>query len=240
MNVVLIQLGAPHESLILTCLLVGLKKHHSNSKIIWAGNNSFKEMVTFNKRINQFVNISEGIDLSLLSAMYGADLCINVSPTKKAKEIASAINAKKYYGFIKRGPVDKNAEFFLNVMTGKVKTNKTVLNLYYNLAGMKWKGEGYGISYYPRTKQTKQCGRYLIHGNYTAEEKCESFKLPKELLKKFDVINQFSEIITDDEFSLHASLALRKHTTFISEELSYKMEFFRKGKMAVRQSEQTD
>ena len=114
-------------------------------------------------------------------------------------------------------------------MKSTVKTNKTILDLYYNLAGLKWNGEGYAISYFPKNKQVRSCG---INSQHVPEisDPCDKFKLPKKVLSTLDVINRYAEIHTDNHLTLHASMALRKKVTFYSPPLPYKIEFFNNGK----------
>ncbi|KKK50352.1 hypothetical protein LCGC14_3125870, partial [marine sediment metagenome] len=110
----------------------------------------------------------------------------------------------------------------------KISTKKTALQLYYDLVGLQWKGEGYGLSYYPKMKQTEQCGAFMTI--YDHPENCSRIKMPKGALGQLDTLNQYAEVITDDVFSAHASIALRKQCTLMAN-LPYQMEFFGRGSL---------
>jgi len=70
------------------------------------------------------------------------------------------------------------------------------------------------------------CGSFTI--NCKDPINCDKIRMPNGILNKLDTINRYAEIITDDIFSAHAAIALRKKCTFISN-LPYRMEFFGKG-----------
>ena len=113
------------------------------------------------------------------------------------------------------------------IVSGDTLTNKTALQLYYDLAGLQWKGEGYGLSYYPKVRQTEQCGAFMEEYN---EPNCSNIDMPTEILNRLDTINRYEEIVTDDVFTAHASIALRKQCILVAN-LSYQMEFFGKGSL---------
>jgi hypothetical protein len=227
MKIVLIQSGPNHEILVLGSLLIGLHKKYPGCQIIWAGNPKLFELMKYNRRIKRCVDINQDLTFSDLSIFYNTDLCINPSSTKDSRKFASSVSSKRYLGFTKTGAVDRHAEFFGRIMNGSVTTHKTILDLYFALADLKWAGEGYGLSYYPRKRQEKGYGTYLSQ-NINIQN-ASPIKLPKQLLPKFDAINQFREIHTDDLFVAHAGIALRKIVHFHAD-LPYELEFFNKSK----------
>lgn len=212
--------GPPEEVLLLTGVLIGLKKLHPQSKVLWVGDPQYFPIIRFNKRIRKILNIHKGNDLASLTHFYGSDICYNPSDSETACRFASITGSKQYFGFNKDGAVDKNAEFFQKITSGKLKTNKTILDMYYGLAGIKWRGEGYGLSYYPTIKQTKQVGICAEQIN----EPGEIFKASNDYLETFDIINQYKKIITDKLFVAHAALALRKKVVFRGS-IPYKLNF---------------
>lgn len=211
MKIIVVHSGLMYKALPLTSLLIGLKKEYPSATILWVGDPDSFELVKFNKRVNKHLDINKCYDLASLTDFYGADLCVNSSIEMKAKKFATLTNAKKVCGFTKDGPVDTDAELFQNIMNGDSETNKTILELYYSLAGLKWKGEGYGLSYYPRTKQSKELAVYLNEEDESVEG--ERLTMPDALFAQFDAINQYNSIITDDLFVTHAALALRKNVS---------------------------
>ncbi len=212
MKIIVVHAGDDAEALLLTSLVIGLRKKYPKSDILWVGNPAFFPLVKYNKRIKKCFDISKVYDLSIVTHFYGSDLCVNITPTSESQKFTQTCGAELFVGFYNNVPIDKNVEFFRNVITGKVKTNKTILDLCYNVANLKWRGEGYGLSYYPRQKQTKHCGIFLKEDDDSFDG--EKIQMPAKLLKRFDTINQFSTIVTDDIFVAHASLALRKKLIF--------------------------
>ncbi len=223
MKIVLIHDGTDYEALLLTSLVIGLKKKYAGAKIVWAGRPDCFPLVKYNKRIKKCIDISSIDNLEGLTQFYKSDICINPYATQMAANFVSACVSDKTYGFDKNGPVDANAEFFDNVMYGDLKTNRTILDIYYGLADLKWQGEGYGLSYYPRKKQCKTVGIYL-HDAVDQQLEGETITLPKKWFDRFDTINEYQKIITDDLFTLHASLSLRKEVLFCKT-LRYNLNF---------------
>lgn len=227
-KIVILQHGFDRDVFPLLSLVIGLDKMYPNSHIIWAGEPNFYELVKYNKRIHQFVDITQEFDMKTLEAVFECDICVNVSFTPVAKQFASKVQAVKTFGFDKNGPISRQANFFEGVLTGHIATKKTLLQIYYDLANLRWKGEGYGLSYYPRNKQIEKCGIFAEKSHLNDEEGTK-ICLPNKVLGQLDLINKFASIVTDDLYVAHASIALRKYCTFISE-LPYQMEFFGKGK----------
>jgi len=226
-KIVLIQSGSDHEAVVLCSLLIGLHKKWPGCQITWAGNPKFFELIKYNRRVKQCVDINQELSFSDLSTFYGTDLCINPSNTKSAKKFVLSVSSKQYLGFTKKGAADRHAEFFGRVISGDITTHKTILDLYFALAGLKWSGEGYGLSYYPRKRQENGDGTYLSQN--VDIKNALPIRLPDNILRKLDAINQFKEIHTDDLFVAHVGIALRKIIHFYAD-LPYELEFFKKGK----------
>lgn len=227
MKIVIIQSNEA-EVFPLLSLAIGLRKAYPDSQIIWVGDPSLSDLVRYNKRIRRFIDINQEFTLQTLQVVFGAEICVNTSTNPIAKQFASNINADKTAGFNKNGATSRQAEFFENVVLGKLSTKQTMLQLYYDLVGLRWRGEGYGLSYYPKTKQTEQCGSFMT--TYNDPENCSKIKMPMSVLDQLDSINRHSEIITDNVFTAHASIALRKQCILVAD-LPYQMEFFGKGSL---------
>lgn len=227
-KIVIIQQGSESEIFPLLSLAIGLRKAHPDSQIIWAGDPSLSDLVRYNKRIKRFIDIEQEFTMKTLQIVFGAEICVNTSTSSIAKQFTSNVGAKHTAGFNKKGATSRQAEFFGNVVLGKISTKKTALQLYYDLVGLQWRGEGYGLSYYPKVKQTEQCGSFMTV--YDEPEGCSRINMPKKVLDKLDTINRYAEIITDNVFSAHAAIALRKQCTLIAD-LSYEMEFFGRGSL---------
>lgn len=226
MKVVIVQDGPAHEVLVLTSLLIGLYKKFQKPTIVWIGDSTYFDIVKYNKRISDTINLRDGLTFDSLPTVYGADICVNTSISSRAKKFTSSISAKKVYGFDKDGPTTDSAQFFHNVIHGNLTTNRSILDIYYDLVDLNWRGEGYGLSYYPKTRQNKDCGKFI---DASIDVDCETIKLPPSILRQLDVLNQYATIVTDSLFVLHASLALRKHVKFYTSNLPYRIEYFKNG-----------
>ncbi len=218
MKITIVQYGSDEEIFPLLSLVIGLHKKYPKCEIIWAGDPFHESLIKYNKRISQFLDVTQEFSFGTLKYLFGTDICINTSTAKIARDFASKCLCKNKI---------KPSNFFHRVMEGDLKTNKTILQIYYDLAELRWQGEGYGIGYYPSTKQTEKTGTYISNGFV-----CEGtvFTLPENILKQLDTINQFEEIVTDDIFVAHASISLKKNCTFVTDGLPYRLEFFGKGK----------
>lgn len=213
----------------LLSLLIGLRKQNPGVHIIWAGEKFFLPLIKHNRCIKKTMTTCKDFTVDILQLVFGADICVNVSFSKNAREFASKTSAKTIVGFDKNGPTSRESEFFEKIIRGKISTQKSSLQLFYDLAGLKWKGEGYGLGYYPKTKQTQKCGSYFIEPK-KIENYCQKIRPAKSILEQLDSINRFEEIFTDDALTAYASIALRKKCTLFGD-LSYRMEFFGNGKV---------
>lgn len=226
-KIVIIQSGSCCDSLITTSVLIGLSKKYPGFSIYWIGKTDSFALVKFNKRIKKRFDIEQDLTFETLTYVYNPNLCINFSIDKKSINIQSSLNAADNLGFSKNGPLTKQSEFFNNVINNKLKTNKTILDIYYNLCGLRWDGEGYGLSYFPKTKQAKEYGKYIESRNITCLY--PEIKISKNILQTFDSINEYKDIHTDNEFIVHSSIALKKNITFYSNTINYQIEYFKKG-----------
>ncbi len=213
----------------LLSMIIGLKKANPKSYIIWAGDPYSFDLVRYNKRIKQILDVTQEFSLKTLEIIFGADICVNASKTTISKQFASKVKAKETFGFTQDGATSKQAEFLQNVLLEKISTKKTLLQMYYDLVGLRWNGEGYGLSYYPKTKQIAKCGVFLQNNNIDIKN-CTKINMPNHPLKCLDIINKFKEIVTDDLFTAHASVALRKKCTLFGN-WTFHMEFFGKGSL---------
>lgn len=230
MKILLLQSGPEVEAVLFGSLLIGLHKRYPKCQIIWVGNPAHFELVRFNRRINDFVDINSDLNFKTLTYLHGADLCINPCRDRRARSFVSKAVASSLLGFGKDGPLNRDAIFFERVVTGATKTNKTLLQMYYALAGLSWDGEGYGLSYYPKIKQTRLTGVFS-RKHKQLDEGQERIRLPRRLLSKIDTVNKYRSVITDDHLILRIAIALRKNVTFYSSSLPYAVEFFGRGQV---------
>jgi ribonuclease P protein component len=163
------------------------------------------------------------------------DIVINLSPSVHPSD--PIIRGKKCFGFW----FDPRSSEFYEVLYGRRKTSMNQFQVYYRLAGMTWKGQGYGLNYYPKTKvKNNRVGVSISHSklrhyviDHLVPRMFRIVILPyrKNVLRRMDEINVCQQIVTDDNLTMHLSLYLRKKIHFletIRQNTPY--EFFGSGK----------
>jgi hypothetical protein len=107
---------------------------------------------------------------------------------------------------------------------------------------MIWRGEGYGINYYPKTKsKNNRVGifvdhtklKHFVNDNLKASKlKVSCVPYRKNIYKKMDEINRFSDIVTDDMLTTHLAVYLRKRVHYLETIPSnVNFEFFGNGRI---------
>ena len=118
----------------------------------------------------------------------------------------------------------------------------SVLQLYFILSGLTWKGEGYDIGYCPKTKtQKNRIGVCVVNANvrnYVLDnleidnKKIWYIPYKKNIFKKMDEINRCKKVITDDLTIFHLAIAMRKYVYYLETfPLNTKLEFFNSGEV---------
>lgn len=234
MKILITNLGTVADNITSSSVLKRLKRRLEATDITWcvktkADKNTFK----YNKTINKIISLEELINLEETF-----DLLINLDPFLPHK-ICNKVKIIDTLGF----GFNEEISSFESVIDGdKQMKGMNVFQMYYKLAGMTWKGEGYDIGYYPRSKSKKnRVGVAVANANLrnylTDEIKLGSMKLwhipyKKNVFKKMDEINKCSNIITDDVLTLHLSLALRKYVYFLkTTPINTRIEFFGNGEI---------
>lgn len=229
MKILVIQCGPLDQAVVASSLLVGLQKKYHNAVINWVGSSEFLPLLRYNKKLGEKFSIEQELDFSVLSHLYGTDLIVNTSEDKRAVPFTSAVISKNLVGFSGQNHQQSTATLLSRILSGKTKTHKHIIDLYYGLAGLKWNGQGYGLAYYPKTKQTREAASYLTKTKPKDAPK-DQLKLGKSVLEAVDSINRYKAVTTDDLFVTHIAIALRKDVTLVvKEELPYRIEFFGNG-----------
>jgi len=219
--------GQPWESLCATSLIKRLHKENAGLSLDWATTEDSYCLFRYNKKIdNIFIGMPNSID--------SYDFIITLSEIGRKLDIED-VSKTKLKGFLSIDcPKDVQSYFSGN------KVDKHILQILFRASGLSWRGDGYDLAYYPKnkTKQTKT-GIAISNGELRSYVKknlalrlSEPWHVPlkQDLLKRIDEINRCQRIITDDLFTVHAALALRKHVEFLdSESFNAEIEFFGHG-----------
>jgi len=230
-SILVVHHGQPWESLCATSLIKRLHKDNYNLSLDWSTTEDSNCLLKYNKRIN---NLFTGESIPSLCCY---DTVIFLSDPDNID--MQNVEYKNSFGWGQKCcPKDVEAYF-----SGE-RINKHVLQILYRASGLSWRGEGYDFSYYPRnkTKHSKTGIAIADSGmrSYVKDNLQLRFSnqwhvpMKKSLLKRVDEINRCQRIVTDDLFTVHAALALRKHVEFLdTENFRSDIEFFGHGNRIV-------
>lgn len=237
MDIVVYQFGDPWYALASTSLVHGLRFAYPGCKIRWVTSEENFPLFAYNRRLTD-VSIGENAPNSR------CDLAVNLTPSPACCQAMKAGDFCDRRGFVFNkenvGVSDSSMLDILEVANGRQKTTKHVLQIIYSLAGLKWRGEGYDLSYYPRNKMRKtktgvavvddSLRQFIWDGLKLEYSSLWHIPMKKNLLKRIDEINRVKRIITNDWFCLHASIALKKHVEFVDDQdYNMSVEFFGSG-----------
>jgi hypothetical protein len=235
MSIAIINHEDPWLVLASTSIIKGLSKRYPGERITFFVEQNSLPVLLFNKSVD--TEVSTVSDKRF-------DVVINMTPKEDAASFASSICSGKIIGFTEKpGGVScstSGTEEYYRVMFENEKTDRHLLQVLYRLCDMTWKGEGYDLCYYPKNRTRKNCiGVSISRGGLREFVKRNLFKsmgdihsVPerKNLFKRMDEINRCMYVVTDDLFTLHTAIALRKDVEFLDTiGLPYRIEFFGKG-----------
>lgn len=237
MNVLICHFGEPWQALVATSLMKGIPANFKEAKISWAIPKNHEPLFEYNSKIERLYLDYEPIEEHF-------NLAINLTPSVTAADYANRVDADVRLGFLSdNGAIictGKDAEVSYRIMAGEETTDRNIFQVLYRLAGIKWRGEGYDLAYFPKTRtKKKKTGiaisnpdlRQFVKENLQLDMS-EIWHIPlrQNLLKRIDELNRCKNIVTDDLFSLHAAIALRKHVEFLDiEGTTMAIEFFGNG-----------
>lgn len=237
MKIAILNFEQPWHVLVSTSLIKGLIRSYKDSTIDLFIDHESLPIVQYNTKVNVFSGYIQNVDQSF-------DLAINMTPKIDACNFLANLPATSKKGFIEKNGdikfIDKNAEEYYSILYQKDKSEKHIFQIIYKLCGLTWKGEGYDLAYFPKNKTSKRKTgvaiaheglRQFIRENLSLQmtEMCH-VPMKKDLFKRMDEINRCMYILTDDLFTVHASIALRKNVEFLDiDGLNTKLEFFGKG-----------
>jgi len=237
MNIAVLNFGEPWLVLASTSLIRGLLKKFPEANISFFVSQDSLPIVQFNRKVTPISGYAYNKNVNF-------DFAVNMTPTVEASDFMAEIGAKDQTGFLEKNgdifSINKDAEEYFSIMHKGQSSERHLLQVLYKLVGLTWRGEGYDLAYYPKNKTNKyRTGiaithdslRQFVKNNLKLEmSELHSVPIRKNLLKKMDEINRCMNVITDDLFILHASIALRKNVEFLDTSgLSTRVEFFGRG-----------
>ena len=232
MKIAIINLGSVSDNIASTSIIRGIKKQSINSDITFITNPECVDVYKHNKNVGRIISFDEFKDKK-----YFYDLLINLYPILPETDCPN-IHLSEAIGF----NFCKEYDEFKDVFLGKKEYNINIFQLYYKLSGLTWKGEGYDLNYYPRSKSKKNRVGIVVANanlrNYVLDklklDNSKVWNLPykKNVFKKMDEINKCKRIITDDLSIFHLAISLRKYVYFLKTfPLNLKLELFKSGEI---------
>jgi len=230
MRVVILHSGPISELIIASSVNRGIEKQPISADITWVVLKEHKYIFRYNKNINHVLSFEEFAEKE-----EEYDLLINLWPG----DISTKSIFKESTGFGCYVDFDKYKEA---VMGSRYFPELSSLQLYFYLSGMTWRGEGYDINYYPRTKTKKNkigvsaananLRNYVLDNLEVDNKKIWYIPYKKNIHKKMDEINRCGKIITDDLTTLHLALSLRKYVYYLETyPHTLRLELFNNGKV---------
>lgn len=234
MKILLIHLGDLSDCFIASSLNRAIFNYYGKySDITWVVKNAETEKIfKYNKKVNCYT-LSDFV--TSLPQTY--DVLINLDYN------FNGFNDDLLHADTKYGCKYKNdiTEYRQAIEYG-VSIDKSLFEIYYDLANFSWRGEGYDFKYYPKNKTKERRLGISIINNKLNEYLDNHFVVPfmkkwnvpykKNLFKKLDEINRCSRIVTDDFLTLQLALYLRKYVYFLKYiDYNLKIELFNNGQI---------
>jgi hypothetical protein len=234
MKIAIMHLGNLSQLIPATSVIKGINKQNIDTDITWIVNEKeFCDIFKYNKKVNKSITFEQ---FAKEKAVY--DLFIHLYPYFP-ENICTNSTAEKSVGFLTSSHLDQ----FKEVLMGKGKfLNINILQLYFSVCGLTWKGEGYDIPYYPKSKTNNNrigvsvananIRKYVLKNLKIDNKKIWYVPHKKNVLKRMNEINKCKIIITDDLTTFHLSMAMRKYVYFLETfPLLTKLELFNNGEI---------
>ena len=234
MKILVIHLGEIRDILPSTSVLKSICRKIKDPEIIWViKDKKNKYIFNYNKRIDRILSFNE---LKKTDEVF--DLLINLYPYFPHWKCPN-LRIRNAFDF----NFQHEAKDLGKVLLGEIEApNTNLFQIAHKLSGLLWKGDGYDLCYFPRTRsKPSRIGlavaqsnlRVYINDNLDLEgEKLWQIPYKTNIFKRMDEINRCSKIITDDLTTFHLSMYLRKYVYFLEIFPSnFKMELFGKGEI---------
>ena len=192
------------------------------------------------KNIFKYSKLCNFIELSNIKSNY--DIVLNYSYTLDCLDLMDSLRVEEKFGFGHRNFGIGSELWNKFIIEKEQKTNSCDFQLFYGIANLKWKGEGYNLRYYPKFKSSQIAIGYFFNNEQLVKlvkkhiKYSPLIKIPKldKICDQIDEINPCKQIVTDDINIARIGIALRKYVYYVLEKsLSYRLQFFGCGKEVV-------
>jgi ADP-heptose:LPS heptosyltransferase len=229
MKICVVHLENLSSCIVATSINKALQSKYKDVEIVWiTGDDTAGQILRYSKQVNQVLKPRD------ISIPIECDILINLSPSFHPSD--PLVSAKKTVGF---GFSPRSSEFY-GILFNNKETHMSEFQIYYRLAELKWKGQGYGLHYYPKTRERKNRAgiaishpklREYVENNLNLNGfKIVSLPYRRNIFKRMDEINSCEHIITEDRLTMHLSIYLRKYVHMLQTvPRSTRFEFFGNG-----------
>jgi hypothetical protein len=219
MNILVVMPKTLSECFAASSIIKILKRDFPNALIsLSVEDDSCKSIFEHNKKIKQlFLSFQEE-----LISLNKFDLLVNLR-----SQLQFPISAVKKVGFGFSPENDKTFE----TLYGKRISSSNLFSLYAKLAELKWQGEMFDLSYFPRSKSHKnligifveneKINKYVIENLFIENGKFEKGKFKQNFFKQVDEVNKYELIVTDDLLLLQIAVFLKKKNVYFLKTIPY-------------------
>lgn len=230
MSIVIVHDGPREHSLPLTSVVATIRKEAPD----------FPVTVITGEDNHPFFRYVEGVSVQPFEhkPIPECDLLIDYGGSDRAVQTALFMKPKVYKGLLPYPGTQSDINAFQGLYAD-VEVRRNVFQLLYGVAGLKWKGQGYGFRYYPRPKQRDgRVGaairnpevRKFVRANLKVEDRLWHIPIRQNIYKQFDEVNVCEDVVTDDPFVMHVAVCLRKRVEYlVYEPPAIRPEFFGNG-----------
>lgn len=229
-EILFVNLGDVNECLLSTSLIRELKKENCNITVL-VKDKTTTSPFRYNPRIGKIYLIDK-LPNNFSDIQF--DTLYNFHPNFNKNTLNVKYNNSFGFNF------SPDSFIFEKMLYYNQKTNKNIFQIYFNLIGHVWRGQGFDFNYFPQIKTRRNYVGIAIFDaklrdfviNNLDPNGLRLWNIPyrKNLFRQTDEINKCKYIVTDDMLSLNISLALRKDTFFLqTKEVNFRIEMFGKG-----------
>jgi len=221
MKILIIHTGNPCECFIASSLFRGLKTKEPDQKYpevyVFTADKECSAIFEHSHRVKK-VYILDKLPMEVFKDRF--DKMIVLHPGVD-KNFVDTIYAHQKCGF----HCSEDSDYFFDILYGQKKTRMNMFQIYFKIAGIKWRGQGYDFNYFPKSKcKTNKTGLAIANANLRNfiidklsldESKLWIIPYKKNIFRKIDEINKCKRIVTDDFFTMNVASYLKKSIYFL-------------------------
>lgn len=230
MNILIAHFGSVSDVLVASSINHALRKQYKDHDIVW---------VVEDPKVERIFRYNEDCRVYMREEWDDKQECnlfINMNPSYSEDKFPVLSEEFRGIGF------SQEADQYIDVLYGDKKSNQNLFQIYYRMAGLRWRGESFDLRYYPKSRSKKsRAGVAVANGNLRRYikgklelESMNMWLVPyrENIFRHMDEINRCSTIITDDFLTMNLAIYLRKKVHYLKTvPLNFELEFFGTGEI---------